>query len=151
MSTDRSDNIYFKKMHTLRYWQGSPLAHSQQLKNSNLRYGGTLYLPTYLLTYMKRNRNILTGHTKYCTYICRVQSYVWRLPKYWPPTPSPTQRGECVLPPHQRRGEDTLAGRWGSGGSIFWETPDIGLVSYSIISLRLSRTKTKPESKFLNF
>ncbi len=30
------------------------------------------------------------------TYVCRVQSSVWRLPKYWPPTPSPPS--ECVLP-----------------------------------------------------
>ncbi len=32
------------------------------------------------------------------TYIYRVQSNVWRLPKYWPPIPSPPS--ECVLPPH---------------------------------------------------
>jgi hypothetical protein len=30
------------------------------------------------------------------------------------------------------RGEDTLAGWRGGGGSIFWKTPDIGLASYSI-------------------
>ncbi len=29
------------------------------------------------------------------------------------------------------RGEDTLAGRRGRGGSIFWKTRDIGLASYS--------------------
>jgi hypothetical protein len=29
----------------------------------------------------------------------------------------------------------------GGGGSIFWKTPDIGLASYSIISLRLYLTK----------
>ncbi len=37
-------------------------------------------------------------------YVCKVQSSVWRLPKYQnidPPTPSPPS--ECVLPPHQRR------------------------------------------------
>ncbi len=47
------------------------------------------------------------------TYICRVQSSVWRLPKYWPPTPFPSS--ECVLPTHQRQGgiHYTLAGRWG--------------------------------------
>ncbi len=69
------------------------------------------------------------------TYICRVQSSVWRLPKYWPPTPLSTQR----VSPHpapKARGY-TLAGRWGGGGSIFWKTPDIGLESYSIIPLRL--------------
>ncbi len=47
------------------------------------------------------------------TYIYRVQSTVWRLPNYWPPTSSPPS--ECVLTPHQRRGY-TLAGRWGGGG-----------------------------------
>ncbi len=80
--------------------------------------------------------------TKYLLYICRVQSCVWRLPKYWPPIPLSTQR--VCPPPHQRRGgtprggtQYTLAGRWGgAGGSIFWKTPHIGLASYSIISLR---------------
>jgi hypothetical protein len=47
------------------------------------------------------------------TYICRVQSCISRLPKYWPPPPS--LPSECVLPPHQRRGY-TLAGRWGGWG-----------------------------------
>ncbi len=55
------------------------------------------------------------------TYICRVQSSVWRLPKYW----------VCSPPGDQRRG----VGRWGDGGSIFWKTPDIGLASYSLIPL----------------
>jgi hypothetical protein len=50
-----------------------------------------------------------------------------------PPTLSPLS--ECVLHPHQRR--YTMAGRWGSGGSIFWKTP--GLASYSIISPRQER------------
>ncbi len=46
-----------------------------------------------------------------------------------PPTPLSIQR---VCPP------PALAGRWGGGGggSIFWKTPDIGLASSSIISLR---------------
>ncbi len=35
------------------------------------------------------------------THVCRVQSSVWRLPKYWPAAPSPPS--ECVLLPHQRR------------------------------------------------
>ncbi len=47
-----------------------------------------------------------------------------------PHPPSPPS--ECTLPPHQRRGgNQSLAGQWGGGG------PDIGLASYSIISLRL--------------
>ncbi len=75
-------------------------------------------------------------------YICRVQSSGWRLPKYWPPTPSPPS--ECVLPPHQRRGIHTRrpVRGWGLNN---WKTPDIGLASkkpdiglasYSIIPLR---------------
>jgi hypothetical protein len=48
--------------------------------------------------------------TAQSTYICRVQSCVWRLPNIDPPPPSPLS--ECVLPPHRAvRG-------W--GGSIFW-------------------------------
>jgi hypothetical protein len=75
--------------------------------------------------------------TKYCTYICRVQSNVWRLQKYWPPTPSPPS--EC--PPTRTKGEGyTLAGRWGpGGGSIVWKTPDIGLASYRITPQELHK------------
>ncbi len=64
------------------------------------------------------------------TYICKVQSSVWSLPKYWPPPP--------LLPASvsSPRLWYTLAGRWGGGGSIFRKTPDIGLASYSIIPLR---------------
>ncbi len=40
-------------------------------------------------------------------YTVRGQSNVWRLPRYWPPTPS--LPGECV-PPAFGAGEDTLAG-----------------------------------------
>jgi hypothetical protein len=77
-------------------------------------------------------------NTPQSTYVCRVQSSVWRLPKYWPPTPFPPS--ECVLPPPPKAGGGyyTLARRWGGwgGGSIFWKTPDIGLASYNIIYLR---------------
>ena len=45
-----------------------------------------------------------------------------------PPSPSPP--GECVPPAFVGGGEDTLAGRRGGGGSIFWKTRDIGLLSY---------------------
>jgi hypothetical protein len=44
-----------------------------------------------------------------------------------PPPPSPP--GECIPPAIV--GEDTLAGRRGGWGSIFWKTRDIGLPSYS--------------------
>jgi hypothetical protein len=71
------------------------------------------------------------------TYICRVQSCVWRLPKYLPPTPLSAQR---VCPPpalvHTRRAVR------GVGGSIFWKTPDLVLASYSLISLRCKPTKS---------
>ncbi len=46
----------------------------------------------------------------------------------------PSPPSECVLPPHQRRTHSP--GGEGGGESIFWKTPDIGLASYSIISLR---------------
>ncbi len=39
-----------------------------------------------------------------CTYIYRVQSSVWRLPNYWPTTPSPPS--ECVLP--RTKGGDVI-------------------------------------------
>ncbi len=48
------------------------------------------------------------------TYICRVQSSVWRLPKYWPPPhPTPSPQRECVLPRTKGGEVSTLAGRWG--------------------------------------
>jgi hypothetical protein len=56
-----------------------------------------------------------------------------------PPTPLSTQR-VCPPPAPKAGGAHyTLAGRWGGGGSVFWKTPDIGLASYSIISLRYGR------------
>jgi hypothetical protein len=68
-------------------------------------------------------------------YVCRVQSSVWRLPKYWPPTPS--RPSECVLPPSPPKERWVLTRRAVRGwGSIFWKTPDIGLASYSMIPLR---------------
>ncbi len=63
------------------------------------------------------------------TYICRVQSCVSRLPKYWPPTPLSTQR-VCPLPAPKAGGTHS-PGVEGGGGSVFWETRDIGLASYS--------------------
>ncbi len=65
------------------------------------------------------------------TYIYRVQSSVWRLPNYWPSTPSPPS--ECVLPPRQRRGVYTLARGWGGGGvNILQDARHwIGLLQYN--------------------
>ncbi len=46
-------------------------------------------------------------------------------------TPHPPLRPASVYPPPLLRGEDTLAGRRGGWGSIFWKTRDIELPSYS--------------------
>jgi hypothetical protein len=50
-----------------------------------------------------------------------------------PPPLSPPS--ECVLPRTKGGGTHSPGGE-GGGGSIIWKTPDIGLASYSIISLR---------------
>ncbi len=83
-------------------------------------------------TARESHSGLLAGdYTTQSTYIYRVhmQNSVWRLPNYWPPTPSP--HSECVLPP---------PGGEGVGGLIFRKTPDIGLASYSIIPLRYTTT-----------
>jgi hypothetical protein len=89
-----------------------PYSHHQER-------GCPLNFPFSFLSAWGRARLFLT---KYLHVIYRVQSNVCRLPKYWPPPPSPPS--ECVLPPHQRRGgTHTLAGRW--GGQYFWmKTPE---------------------------
>ncbi len=74
---------------------------------------------TYCILFHVRQKGFDIGGVQIC---------VLRLPKYWPP-PSPP--GECVLPPQQRRGVHTRRAERGVGGSIFWKTQDIGLVSYS--------------------
>jgi hypothetical protein len=52
---------------------------------------------------------------------------------YPPPPPHPAS----VSSSRTKGGGYTLAGRCGGGVSIFRKTPDIGLASYSIISLRM--------------
>jgi hypothetical protein len=69
------------------------------------------------------------------TYICRVQSSVWRLPKYWPPTPLSTKR-VCPPPAPEAGGTHSPGGKGVGGGSIFRKTPCIGLASFSINPLR---------------
>ncbi len=78
---------------------------------------GIKYVPTH-------RREIIT---------VRGQSYVMRLPKYWPPTPLSARR-VCIYPPPLLRGEDTLAGWRGGWGSIFWKTQDTALYSIYIES-----------------
>jgi hypothetical protein len=69
-------------------------------------------------------------YTAQSTYICRVQSCVWRLLKYWPPTPSPPP-SECVLP-RTKGGGYTLAGRGGGGGQFLEDDRHrIGLLQYN--------------------
>ncbi len=51
------------------------------------------------------------------TYVCRVQSSVWRLPKYWPPPP-PSPPSECVLPRTKGRGGHTRRAVRGWGVNI---------------------------------
>jgi hypothetical protein len=43
--------------------------------------------------------------------------------------PYPHHRPASVYPPPLVRGDDTLAGWRGGGGSIFWKTPDTALYS----------------------
>jgi hypothetical protein len=65
------------------------------------------------------------------TYIYRVQSSVWRLPNYWPLTPSPPKR--VILPLHRRRGGGTHSpGGEGVGGNISEDARHwIGLLQYN--------------------
>jgi hypothetical protein len=51
-----------------------------------------------------------------------------------------THRPASVYPPPLVRGEDTLAGWKGGGGSIFWKTPDTALYSTYVSTLCLART-----------
>ncbi len=62
------------------------------------------------------------------------QSYVLRLQKSKILTPHPPLRPASVYPPPLLRGEDTLAGCRGGGGSIFWKTQDTALYSTYIES-----------------
>jgi hypothetical protein len=49
--------------------------------------------------------------------------------------PHPPHRPASVPPPPLVRGEDTLAGWKGGGGSIFWKTPDTALYSTYVSTL----------------
>ncbi len=60
--------------------------------------------------------------------------------------PPPPLHQRLCPPNAPKAGGYTLAGQWWGRGSIFWKTPDIGLASYSIISLR----PTPSEYKFIH-
>ncbi len=82
------------------------------------------------------------------TLICRVQCNVWRLPKYWLPTPFPPS--ECVLPPHQRRGVTHSPSEVGkrSDWSIFQYRFDLPIVSVDVKFLFLYRASVSVHFKF---
>jgi hypothetical protein len=72
------------------------------------------------------------GFTRREIITVRGQSYVWRLPKYWPPTLLSARRVGtpclcCGRKTHSPGGE-------GGGGSIFWKTQDTALFSTYIES-----------------
>ncbi len=69
------------------------------------------------------------------TYICRVQSCVCVFQNIDPPPPPPL-RPASVSSPRTKGGGTHSPGGEGGGGSIFCKKPDIGLASYTIISLR---------------
>ncbi len=128
---------------------GNTRAHRRYLQ-AILLLKGLLHMPPRPPKQVTANKRSTAKDYSDCAYPQssnkdRVQSSVWRFPNYWPPTPSPPS--EFVLPPHQRRGEDTLAGQWrGWGGNSLehvWHW--IGLLQYNP-STRLpkcSRQKSK--------
>ncbi len=76
------------------------------------------------------------GSMPQSTYIYRVQSSVWRLPNYWPPTPSPPS--ECVP---RTKGGGIHTRRVVRGWGVNISEDAIGLASYSIIPLRAMPSK----------
>ncbi len=78
----------------------------------------------YCLTLMSRNRREI---------IARGQSYGWRLPKYWLPTPLSARR--VCTPRLLVRGRTHSLGGEGGGGSIFWKTSDTALYSTYVSAL----------------
>ncbi len=102
------------------------------------RLSGTAWISLYSILVHIRRHSLCTSPTlpqhlvPQSTYIRRVQSCAWRLPKYWPPAPLSTQR--VCPPPAPKEGGYTLAGRREVWGSIFWKTPAIGLASYNNLS-----------------
>ncbi len=65
--------------------------------------------------------------------IVRGQSYLSRLPKYWPPIPLSARR--VCPPPAIKAGGHTRRAERGMGGQyVFWKTREIGLPSYNDLS-----------------
>ncbi len=66
------------------------------------------------------------------TYICGVQSCVWRLPKYWPPNPLSTQR-MCTPPAPKAVHNGRTVREWGVN---ILEDARIGLLQYNLSTTR---------------
>ncbi len=86
------------------------------------------------LTYKSGRPSARCWYWAQSTYICRVQSCVWRLPKYWPPTPLPPS--ECTYvssPPQERRGVHNRRAVRGWGVNILEDARHwIGLLKYNL-------------------
>ncbi len=66
------------------------------------------YADKYVVKTVKHSPSVMMWAHKVCTYVeTRVQSCVWRLPKYWP---QPPLHPASVSSP---RTKGTFAGRWG--------------------------------------
>ncbi len=100
----------------LPYWKLSTLSYSVSwIVHFNLKKLSTYFY----INWIKETE--ITCYRPQSTYICRVQSSVWRLLKYCPPTPSPPS--ECVLPPHQRRGVQTRGRPYANAANSYLEFP----------------------------
>ncbi len=90
--------------------------------------------PYYSHCPLNADSNIL--YRSQSTYVCRVQSSVWYLPKYWPPNPLFTQR--VCPPPHQRPGVQSDSPGGGGGGQYFGRRKTLNWPLTVLISLQYS-------------
>jgi hypothetical protein len=87
--------------------------------------------------------------TTQSNYICRVQSSVWRLPKYWPPT---LLHPASVSFPRTKGGGYTFAGRWGGWGVNILEVARhwINLLQYNPSTLNKKCSWGREGIKMIN-
>jgi hypothetical protein len=121
-----------------------PVYQTSRLPNVQItKHKSSLYISINLqqryTQIAKRKKHRYALYHKVLTYVeYRAVSGVFQ--NIDPPPPSPPS--ECVLPPAPKAGGTPSLGPVREvGGSIFWKTPDIGLASYSIISLCAILTK----------
>jgi hypothetical protein len=81
----------------------------------------------------KNKHSTCTVPTAQSTYICRIQSCVWRLPKYW--TLPPLHPPSVSSPTHRRRGGTQSPSGEGVGGQYFGRRQKLNW-PLTIISLR---------------